>query len=108
MLSKALLDAHEAANQAGMKFSPEVFVAGRNRLENEGASALAEVFATVKTFREIKMPQNSIFHVGIASLAEALLVNADLEVRRYHIMYTHTHKNSNCMFTTPHHCSTWI
>ena len=86
MLSKALLDAHEAANQAGMKFSPEVFVAGRNRLEDEGASALAEVFATVKTFREIRMPQNSIFHDGIASLAEALLVNTDLEVR----MYTHT------------------
>lgn len=79
MLSKALLQAHQAAGEAGVQFSPEVFVAGRNRLENEGAAALAEVFATVKTFKEIRMPQNSIFHDGIASLAEALLLNKDLE-----------------------------
>ena len=99
MLSKALLEANEAANEAGMKFAPEVLVAGRNRLENEGASALAEVFATVGTFKVIKMPQNSIFNVGIASLAKALLANKDLEVHYVHTR-VHCHRHTRtCMCT---------
>lgn len=44
MLSKALLECHEEAQKAGQKLALEVFVCGRNRLENEGATALSEVF----------------------------------------------------------------
>ena len=44
ILSKALLDCYRGAADNGMKLSLEVFQAGRNRLENEGAIALAEVF----------------------------------------------------------------
>ena len=44
LLSKALLQCHEEAGRAGGRLQLEVFVAGRNRLENEGATALAEVF----------------------------------------------------------------
>lgn len=45
MLAKALLDCHKNAQAAGEKgLGLRVFIAGRNRLENEGATALAEVF----------------------------------------------------------------
>lgn len=80
MLSKALLETHSEAETAGLQFSPEIFVAGRNRLENEGASALAEVLSTVGSFKRIQMPQNSIFHQGVAALAKAVLANPQLEV----------------------------
>ena len=81
MLSKALLEAHSEAETAGLLFAPEVFVAGRNRLENDGATALAEVLSTVGTLKRIQMPQNSIFHQGVAALAKAVLANSQLEVR---------------------------
>lgn len=82
MLSKALLEAHSEAEAAGLRFAPEVFVAGRNRLENDGATALAEVISTVASLRSIQMPQNSIFHPGVAALAKAVLASPQLEVRR--------------------------
>ena len=44
LLSRALLNCHEAAASAGHKFALEEFTSGRNRLENEGARAMAEVF----------------------------------------------------------------
>ena len=86
MLSKALLETHREAESAGLRFAPEVFVAGRNRLENEGAKALAEVLSTVRSFKRIQMPQNSIFHKGVAALAQAVLANPQLEVRSVPVM----------------------
>ena len=44
LLSKALLDCHEEANKTGQRLALEVFVAGRNRLENDGATALSQLF----------------------------------------------------------------
>ena len=44
MLSRALLNCHQAAADAGQKFALEEFTSGRNRLENKGAEAMAEVF----------------------------------------------------------------
>lgn len=44
MLSRALLNCHQAAAEAGYKFALEEFTSGRNRLENEGAKAMADVF----------------------------------------------------------------
>ena len=44
LLAQALLRCHEEAALAGQKLALEVFVSGRNRLENEGAAALSEVF----------------------------------------------------------------
>ena len=44
MLSKALLECHEEALKAGQKLTLEVFVCGRNRLEDVGARALSQVF----------------------------------------------------------------
>ena len=86
MLSKALLETHREAESAGLRFAPEVFVVGRNRLENEGASALAEVLSTVGSFKRIQMPQNSVFHKGVAALAQAVLANPQLEVRSVSVM----------------------
>ncbi len=43
-LSEALLQCHEEAQNAGQRFALEVFVAGRNRLESVGATALSKVF----------------------------------------------------------------
>ena len=44
ILSRALLESHEEASKAGQRLALEVFIAGRNRLENDGAAALSEVF----------------------------------------------------------------
>ena len=49
-LAKALEDCYNEAQQAGARFALEVFVAGRNRLENDGATALAAVFKVRCTF----------------------------------------------------------
>ncbi|XP_015607508.1 ran GTPase-activating protein 1 [Cephus cinctus] len=81
ILAKALLDCHlnstrEGANPLALK----VFVAGRNRLENEGATALASVFKTIKTLEEVVMPQNGIYHQGVAALASGLSVNTGLRI----------------------------
>ncbi|XP_034838967.1 ran GTPase-activating protein 1-like [Maniola hyperantus] len=55
-----------------------VFVAGRNRLENEGAKALAGVFQSMGTLEEVSMPQNGIYHAGITALSEAFKQNPGL------------------------------
>ncbi|XP_050674916.1 ran GTPase-activating protein 1 [Leptidea sinapis] len=56
----------------------KVFIAGRNRLENDGAKALAVVFQNMGTLEEIAMPQNGIYHVGISALSDAFQVNPRL------------------------------
>lgn len=58
----------------------KVFIAGRNRLENEGATALASVFAKLQSLEEVVMPQNGIYHVGIAALANGLSANRGLRI----------------------------
>ncbi|XP_041983909.1 ran GTPase-activating protein 1 [Aricia agestis] len=55
-----------------------IFIAGRNRLENEGAKALAGVFQNMGTLEEIAMPQNGIYHTGISALSEAFKQNPKL------------------------------
>ncbi|KOB77290.1 Ran GTPase-activating protein, partial [Operophtera brumata] len=54
------------------------FIAGRNRLENDGAAALALVFRSMGTLEEVAMPQNGIYHVGISALSEAFKHNPAL------------------------------
>jgi len=44
LLSEALLTCHQAATSEGYKFALEEFTSGRNRLEDKGAQAIAEVF----------------------------------------------------------------
>ncbi|XP_013138190.1 PREDICTED: ran GTPase-activating protein 1-like [Papilio polytes] len=56
----------------------KVFIAGRNRLENDGATALARVFQGMGTLEEIAMPQNGIYHKGVSALSEAFKNNPNL------------------------------
>lgn len=79
MLSKALLDCYESSVKAGTPLQLKVFIAGRNRLENEGAKALAQVFAKVQTLEMVWMPQNGIYHPGISALSEAFKLNPNMK-----------------------------
>ncbi|XP_077358323.1 ran GTPase-activating protein 1b isoform X2 [Festucalex cinctus] len=80
ILAEALLECHRQSLVAGTPFRLRVFVAGRNRLENEGASALAKAFQTMGSLEEVHMPQNGINHAGVTALAAAMRHNADLRV----------------------------
>lgn len=80
MLAKALLDCHANSTKEAKPLALRVFVAGRNRLENEGATALAAVFAKLGTLEEVTMPQNGIYHPGIGALANGLSMNPGLRV----------------------------
>ncbi|KAF3853276.1 hypothetical protein F7725_013964 [Dissostichus mawsoni] len=60
-----------------------VFIAGRNRLENEGASALAKAFQLMGSLEEVHMPQNGINHAGVMALASAMRHNPDLRALRH-------------------------
>lgn len=80
LLASALLDCYKCSKQQGKPLALKVFIAGRNRLENEGAKALAEVFKTIGTLEEIVMPQNGIYHVGISALSNAFTHNKNLEI----------------------------
>lgn len=44
LLASALTDCYECSKKEGKALALKVFIAGRNRLENEGAKALAGVF----------------------------------------------------------------
>ncbi|XP_069087348.1 ran GTPase-activating protein 1 isoform X3 [Pleurodeles waltl] len=80
ILAAALTECHKKSVAAGRPLPLRVFIAGRNRLENDGASALAEAFMTIGTLQEVHMPQNGINHNGITALAAAFSSNPLLRV----------------------------
>lgn len=80
MLAKALIDNYNASCKAGIPFKLKVFVAGRNRLENDGIIALSKFFSIVKSMEEITIPQNGIYCKGILALTSSLLENPNLKV----------------------------
>ena len=80
MLAGALTECHKASSVAGTPIQLKVFIAGRNRLENDGATALAKVFGLIGTLEEIEMPQNGIYHVGISALSEGFKKNPNMRV----------------------------
>lgn len=80
MLAQALLDGHKDSLKVNKPLALKVFIAGRNRLENDGAIALSKVFAACKSLEEIAMPQNGIYHVGITALSEAFKENQNLRI----------------------------
>ena len=51
IISRALLESHEEALKAGQRLALEVFIAGRNRLENDGATALSQVFEVCEALK---------------------------------------------------------
>ncbi|XP_034952439.1 ran GTPase-activating protein 1 [Chelonus insularis] len=80
MLAKALLDCHANSSKEGKPLGLKVFIAGRNRLEDDGATALAAVFEKLGTLEEVVMPQNGIYHTGVAALACGLSANPGLKI----------------------------
>jgi Ran GTPase-activating protein 1 len=77
LLAKSLLECYEAS---GKKLALKIFIAGRNRLENDGTKALAQVFQTLGSLQEIAMPQNGIYAPGHKALGEALKKCPELRV----------------------------
>ncbi|NXN38041.1 RAGP1 protein, partial [Rhinoptilus africanus] len=80
ILAAALKECHRKSSAQGKPLALKIFVAGRNRLENDGATALAEAFGIVGTLEEVHMPQNGINHPGITALAQAFAINPLLKV----------------------------
>ncbi|RZC35372.1 ran GTPase-activating protein 1 [Asbolus verrucosus] len=80
LLATALTDCYNSSKKNGSPLALKVFIAGRNRLENEGAKALAKVFKMIGTLEEIAMPQNGIYHEGISALSEAFTYNKNLQI----------------------------
>ena len=56
----------------------KVIVCGRNRLENEGATALAQTFEKLGTLEEVSLYQNGINASGISALARSFTTNTSL------------------------------
>ncbi|XP_048210729.1 ran GTPase-activating protein 1 isoform X2 [Perognathus longimembris pacificus] len=80
ILAAALTECHRKSSAQGKPLALKVFVAGRNRLENDGATALAEAFGIIGTLEEVHMPQNGINHPGVTALAQAFAINSLLRV----------------------------
>ncbi|XP_018022102.1 ran GTPase-activating protein 1 [Hyalella azteca] len=80
MLAKSLEKLIDNSTRDGRPWKLKVFIAGRNRLEKVGAKIYAGIFRRLGSLEEVAMPQNGIFHEGIAALAEALSHNPNLRV----------------------------
>ncbi|XP_031206017.1 ran GTPase-activating protein 1 isoform X2 [Mastomys coucha] len=80
ILAAALTECHRKSSAQGKPLALKVFVAGRNRLENDGATALADAFGIIGTLEEVHMPQNGINHPGVTALAQAFAINPLLRV----------------------------
>uniref|UniRef100_A0A3Q1GED4 Ran GTPase activating protein 1b n=2 Tax=Acanthochromis polyacanthus TaxID=80966 RepID=A0A3Q1GED4_9TELE len=83
ILAEALMERHRQSSALGAPFKLRVFIAGRNRLENEGASALAKAFQLMGSLEEVHMPQNGINHAGVMALASAMRQNPELRVLNF-------------------------
>ncbi|XP_070708346.1 ran GTPase-activating protein 1b [Pempheris klunzingeri] len=83
ILSEALIECHRKSSALGAPLRLRVFVAGRNRLENEGASALARAFQLMGSLEEVHMPQNGINYAGVMALASAMRHNPELRTLNF-------------------------
>lgn len=83
ILAEALTECYRKSSALGAPFKLRVFVAGRNRLENEGASALAKAFQLMGSLEEVHMPQNGINYTGVMALASAMQHNPELRVLNF-------------------------
>nr|XP_012298755.1 LOW QUALITY PROTEIN: ran GTPase-activating protein 1-like [Aotus nancymaae] len=98
ILAAALTECHWKSSVQSKPLALKVFVAGRNRLENDGATALAEAFRVTGTLEEVHMPQNGINHPGVTALAQAFAVNPLLQV--INLNNTFTEKGAVAMAET--------
>lgn len=80
MLAECLMDCYKSSKSAGTPLALKVFISGRGRLENEGSTALSEVFKLMGSLEEVQMPQNGINHQGITALSQAFEHNPNLRI----------------------------
>ena len=80
MLANLLLDCYERSKAVGHPLALKVFILGRSRQENEGATALAKVFKLMGSLEEVVMPQNGIYFEGLTALADAFSNNPNLRI----------------------------
>lgn len=80
MLAASLTECYQKSVEVGTPMELRVFAAGRNRLENEGATALSAIFGEIQTLQEIVIPQNGIYHKGMSALAKALKKNVNMQI----------------------------
>uniref|UniRef100_A0A673AJV8 Ran GTPase-activating protein 1-like n=1 Tax=Sphaeramia orbicularis TaxID=375764 RepID=A0A673AJV8_9TELE len=83
ILAEALIECHRQSSDLRAPLKLRVFIAGRNRLENEGASALARAFQLIGSLEEVHMPQNGINYAGVVALASAMRHNPELRVLNF-------------------------
>ncbi|KAK6022243.1 leucine Rich repeat-containing domain protein, partial [Ostertagia ostertagi] len=79
-IAKCLRECHGNAFRDGYEFKLKTFIAGRNRLEDPGAIALAEAFENLGTLEEVVIPQNGIRAAGICALARSFRSNPSLRI----------------------------
>ncbi|KAI8324733.1 RNI-like protein [Martensiomyces pterosporus] len=79
-IAKALVACHAECDRLGMEPSLHTLICGRNRLENGSSPAFANAFASLKSLREVRMPQNGIRPEGIAELVGGLSHNTGLAI----------------------------
>ncbi|EJD74672.1 leucine Rich Repeat family protein [Loa loa] len=80
IIGKALITCHANAQREGQNFRLKTFIAGRNRLEDPGAVALAKAFQVLGSLEEIVMYQDGIRAKGIEALSESFLYNPSLKI----------------------------
>lgn len=80
MLAKALTECLDASIANNTPLKLKVFIAGRNRLENDGATALGKFFGRVQTLEHVAIPQNGIYHVGMSALSDGFKLNPQMRV----------------------------
>ncbi|XP_070846553.1 ran GTPase-activating protein 1b [Chaetodon trifascialis] len=83
ILAESLIACHRQSSAHGAPLRLRVFIAGRNRLENEGARALAKAFQLMGSLEEVHMPQNGINYSGVMALASAMRHNPELRVLNF-------------------------
>ncbi|VDK46484.1 unnamed protein product, partial [Cylicostephanus goldi] len=80
VIAQCLSQCHDSSVKAGRPLKLRTFIAGRNRLEVPGATALSSAFAKIGTLEEIAVPQNGITAMGIGALASCFRSNPNLKV----------------------------
>ncbi|XP_054719972.1 ran GTPase-activating protein 1-like [Uloborus diversus] len=80
MLSKAMCNSIENSRRDGSPLALKTFVCGRNRLENEGATAISKFLKQLGSLESVALPQNGIYFPGVKELAEAFSSNPNLRV----------------------------
>ncbi|KAL4002828.1 Leucine Rich repeat family protein [Acanthocheilonema viteae] len=80
IIAKALIQCHANAERDGQNFQLKTFIAGRNRLEDPGAFALAKAFQVLGSLEEITMYQDGIRAKGIEALSDSFRYNPNLKI----------------------------